>query len=186
MLAGSIMLAAALPAVAGAACVEGTTSHPFAGFGDTSNYVIAPGGTFESGAPGWTLSNASVGAGNEPFAATGTHSLAIAAGGQAVSPPICISSEYPSFRFFTRQLSGSTGGTLSASLRWVNLLGITVESSAGVVSSSGVWEPSPVMRLGNSVPLWLGASTLSVQLVFRSTAASSWAIDDVYVDPYSR
>jgi hypothetical protein len=42
------------------------------------------------------------------------------------------------------------------------------------------------MRLGNSVALWVGESTLAVQLVFRSSGGGSWAIDDVYIDPYSR
>ena len=185
-LAGAAVLAAALPALASAACPGGAVSHPFAAFGDEANYVLAPGGTFESGTAGWTLSGAAVTEGNESFAATGTHSLAIDAGGRAVSPPVCVGGEYPTFRMFARQLSGSSDDTLTASLRWVDLLGITVESPAGTVTSSGAWQPSPIMRLGNSVPLWLPGSTLAVQLVFRSSGGGSWAIDDVYIDPYSR
>jgi hypothetical protein len=42
------------------------------------------------------------------------------------------------------------------------------------------------MKLGNSVPLWLPGSTLDVQLVFTSTGGGSWAIDDVFIDPYRR
>jgi hypothetical protein len=185
VLGGTAVLAAALPAAA-AACAGGAETHPFAAFGDQASYVIAPGGTFESGAPGWTLTGAGIVAGNESFAATGTHSLAIGPGGRAVSPPVCVGAEYPTFRFFARQLAGDSDDTLTASLRWVDLLGITVESPAGAVTPSGSWEPSPIMRLGNSLPLWLPGATLDVQLVFTSSGGGSWAIDDAYIDPYSR
>jgi hypothetical protein len=186
---GSVaVLAGVLPGTASAACAAGTVSHPFAEFGDNANYVLAPGGSFESGAPGWGLSGAEVVEGNETYLASGSHSLAINANGQAVSPSVCVGSEYPTFRFFARQLTGDPRATLTASLRWVDLLGIAVESSAGAVagSSSSSWAPSPVMRLGNSVPLWLPGSSFNVQLVFRSTGGGSWVIDDAYIDPYSR
>ncbi len=185
-LAGAAVLAAALPGLADAACPSSAGSHPFAAFGDEADYVPAPDGSFESGTPGWTLAGAAVTDGNESFAETGTHSLAIEAGGRAVSAPVCVSGEYPTFRFFARQLSGDSHGNLTASLRWMDLLGITVESPAGSVTNAGSWEPSPVMRLGDSMPLWLPASMMAVQLVFTSSGGGSWAIDDVYIDPYSR
>lgn len=185
-LAGLAALAGALPGVAGAACPGGPVSHPFAAFGDNSNYVLAPGGDFESGMSGWSLTGARVVAGNETFLATGSRSLAIGVGGQAASPPVCVGSEYPTFRFFARRLSGGPQSNLTASLRWIDLLGIAVESPAGSLPATSSWTPSPAMRLGNSLPLWLGGSTLYVQLVFRSTGGGSWAIDDAYIDPYSR
>ncbi len=183
---GAALLAVAAPGVASAACAGGPESHPFAEFGDDANYAPAPNGGFESGATGWTLSGSQVVEGNETYAESGSHSLAIGANGRAVSPAVCVGSEYPTFRFFARQLSGGSGATLTASLRWINLLGITVESPAGTVPASSAWAPSPVMRLGDSSPLWLGASTLNVQLVFKSSGGGSWAIDDAYIDPYSR
>ncbi len=174
------------PGLANAACAGGQVSYPFAGFGDDANYVLAPGGTFESGTFGWTLSGSHLVDGNETYAATGNHSLAIQANGRAVSPPVCVGGEYPTFRFFARRLSGGSQATLTAGLRWIDLLGIAVESPAGSVPATSSWAPSPIMRLGNSVPLWLPGSTLFVQLVFRSSGGGSWAIDDVYIDPYSR
>jgi hypothetical protein len=185
-LGSAVLLAGALPGSASAACAGGPVSHPFAQFGDNADYVLAPGGSFENGAPGWGLSGAGVVEGNETFLASGSHSLAIEAGGEAVSPPVCVNSEYPTFRFFARQLSGGPRATLSASLRWVDLLGIAVESPAGNVAPTSSWAPSPVMMLGNSVPLWLPGSTLYVQLVLHSAGGGSWAVDDVYIDPYSR
>jgi len=179
-------LAGALPAVANADCPGGPVTHPFEAFGDNADYVAVPGGGFESGAAGWSLTGAQVVEGNEPFLASGTHSLEIEAGGEAVSPPVCVGGEYPTFRFFARRLTGTSRAGLSASLRWVDLLGIAAESPAGTVPASGDWAPSPAMRLGDTLPVWLGDSTLEVELVFRSSGESSWAIDDAYIDPYSR
>ncbi len=187
-LAAGAATLALLPAIASAACQSAAVSQPFAQFGDEADYQLAPGGTFESGAPGWSLGGSRVVEGNETYyaAGAGSHSLAIGAGGTAVSPAVCIGSEYPTFRFFVEQTGGGPQATLTASLRWVDLLGVAVESPAGSVSAGGAWSPSPVMRLGNSVPLWLLNSTADVQLVFRSSGGGSWAIDDVFIDPYSR
>jgi hypothetical protein len=186
-IAAAASLAAVLPSVAAAACASQATSNPFEQFGDNANYILAPGGSFETGAPGWSLSNAGVVEGNESFAVTGgSHSLALEADGSAVSPSFCISSEYPTFRIFDRQLSGSSSSSLSVSIRWVNLLGITVETNAGSIPQSGAWAPSPVLKLANTSPLWLPGGSTGVSLVFRVHGSGSWAIDDVYLDPYSR
>lgn len=187
--AAAAALVAAVLAVAAsaaeAACTASPTSTAFAQFGDDAAYTLAPGGSFEAGAPGWSLGNAAVVAGNESYRLVpGSHSLAVGAGGQAVSPWICISSEYPSFRIFTRQLNGS--GSLDVGLQWLNVLGLGVNTTVGVVAPTSSWAPSEALRLGSAVPLWMPGSTLQVRLVFQPTWSSSWAIDDVFIDPYSR
>jgi hypothetical protein len=187
VLLGSWLLIGAVPVVADAACPASPTVSSFAQFGDGAAYSLAPGGSFESGNAGWSFSNASVTGGNESFnLVAGAHSLAVAPNGVAVSPWICISSEYPSFRFFARQLSGATNASLGASLQWVTALGLSVDSGAGSVRGGSSWAPSPVMKLGSSVPLWLPGSTLYVRLSFRPADDSAWAIDDVFIDPYRR
>jgi hypothetical protein len=186
-LIGSALLIGAIPVVADAACPTSPTVSSFAQFGDGAAYSLAPGGSFESPNAGWSFSNASVINGNESFnLVAGSHSLAIGPNGVAVSPWICISSEYPSFRFFARQLSGATNASLGASLQWITLLGLSVDTAAGSVRGGSSWAPSPVMKLGSSVPLWLPGSTLYVRLSFRPAADSAWAIDDVFIDPYRR
>ena len=43
-------------------------TNPFGAWGDQADYALAPGGDFESGAAGWTLTGgAAVAAGNQPF-----------------------------------------------------------------------------------------------------------------------
>jgi hypothetical protein len=61
--------------------------------GDRAYYAPVAGGTFEDAAAGWTLNNASVVSGNEPWnvvSPTDSNSLSIAAGGSAVSPTFCV------------------------------------------------------------------------------------------------
>src|ERR687886_323383 len=53
------------PAVAQAACPTAPTVKAFQALGDSSDYFLAPGGSFESGASGWSLTGASVVSGNE-------------------------------------------------------------------------------------------------------------------------
>jgi hypothetical protein len=186
-LIGSALLIGAVPVVADAACPASPTVNAFAEFGDGAAYNLAPGGSFESGDAGWSFSNAGVIGGNESFnLVAGSHSLAIAPNGVATSPWICISSEYPTFRFFARQLGGATNASLGASLQWVTVLGLSVDTGAGSVRGGSSWAPSPLMRLGSSVPLWLPGSTLYVRLSFRPAGDSAWAIDDVFIDPYKR
>jgi hypothetical protein len=181
------LASAAPPLAASEGCPPNLAENSFSQFGDPAAYSLAPGGSFESGTTGWTLDNAAVADGNESFnVVPGSHSLSTQPYGAAASPWVCVSSEYPSFRFFARRIGGSAESSLVASLRWVNVLGLGVESVAGSLRNGGSWAPSPVMRLGSSVPLWLPGSTLYVKLVFRSTAGASWAIDDVFIDPYRR
>jgi len=183
---GSALIVAALPSVA-AACQASPTSQPFAAEGDEASYSLAPGGSFEDGAAGWSLSGASIS--KEPWSVNGIGSndaLAVGAGGTVVSPWICISSEYPTFRLFGRRTSGSSSATLDVSLRWVDLLGLTIESPAGTLQGDGTWAASPILRLGDSVPLWLPGGSAEVALVFRSSRAGSWDMGDVYIDPYRR
>ena len=50
--------------VAQAACPAAPTTTAFAAFGDTAQYSLAPGGSFEPGQAAWTLNGNSVVSGN--------------------------------------------------------------------------------------------------------------------------
>jgi hypothetical protein len=204
---GTMLLLGAVPAAAGAACPSSSTSVALAQFGDNAAYSLLSGSSFESGAPGWRLTNAEVvggegangegangeganGEGANGEGANGdSYSLEIEPGGVAVSPAFCVSSEYPSFRFFARQLSGGGwGASLNVSLRWKDGFGFRRETETTVASlqPSSSWTLSPVLKLAGALPLWMPGSTLKVRVVFQPSGGSSWAIDDVYIDPYSR
>ena len=54
------------------------------------------------------------------------------------------------------------------------------------VAGSYARAASPRMRLGGSAAPCPTESSLHVRLVFQPASASSWAIDDVFLDRYSR
>ncbi len=131
-----------------AACAYSRRPTRSAQFGDKAEYSLLQGGSFESGAPGWSLSNAKVVGGNESYnVAGGSHSLAIQPTGIAVSPSFCVSIENPSFRFFARQTSGSWG-VLNVILRWTDSSGTSHDTTVASLQSGTSWaaEPRPEAR----------------------------------------
>lgn len=189
----AFLIAGAAPALADTSCPHALASQPFARFGDTASYTLVEGGLFEAGAPGWSLSNTEI-INESPEEESPvyyvsyeggrhhghSHSLAIQSGGDAVSAPFCVNSEYPSFRFFARQLWGSWG-SLDVSLRWTDRAGVH-ETSDATLSGGRHWTLSPVLALASKLP---AGTTPNVRLVFQPIQGR-WAIDDVYIDPYAR
>ncbi len=185
------LLAAVVPAAASAACPSNPTSNVFAQFNDNAAYVLVQGGNFESAAAGWSLTKAAVM--EETGSPSGDrHALVIQPKGVAVSPAFCVSSEYPTFRFLAREISG--GGTLNVSLRWTDAWGWSHNTLVSALQAGTSWSLSPVLRLASELPLWMPGSTLNVRLVFEPAQGSifepgrsgAWAVDGVYVDPHSR
>ncbi len=148
------MAGAAAPAHAalGIACPY-PTSPVFLHWGDGHAYALAPGGDFETGAVGWTLSGgARVVRGNESFNVGGTgqtHSLSLPAGSSATLTAdvrfALLGRDAP----FTSNTGKATsklrvqviyGGGAGALLGWLGAtLGI---SDAGTLTSTGTWQPS--------------------------------------------
>ena len=181
-LVGAALLTILIPAVAQACTVSTGGSQVFRSVGDLNNYTLVPGGSFESGATGWSLTGAAVTAGGS----SGSRSLTITPNGNAVSPPICVDISTPTFRFVARRASG-TWAQMNVNVLWTDGLGVAHSTTAGSVSGMTSWTASPVMLLGAMLPLWQPGSTLSVRLQFLPAQyGGSWAVDDVYVDPYSR
>jgi hypothetical protein len=182
----SLVVLFAVPALASASCPTSTSSEVFASLGDSAHYTLVEGGTFESGAKGWSLRNAEV-IEDSSAPLNGKHSLLVKSYGEAMSPGFCVNAEYPSYRFFAHQRSGGYFGVLTVSLRWVDSFGFPHEAEAGQLNPVTGWALSPVLDLASRLPLWMAGGTLNgVKLVFRSAYDSEWTIDDVYIDPYSR
>ena len=192
-------LAAAVAAMAGAAAPAHAalglacpypTSPVFLRWGDHHNYALTPGGDFESGAAGWTLTGgARVVTGNESFNVGGpgqTHSLSLPVGSSATSPPMCISAFSGGMRLFTSNTGKATsklrvqviyGGGAGALF---GAVGATIGiSDIATLTSAGAWQPSAnTPMLGGLLPL------LTSSVSFRFTAVGgAVGIDDVYLDP---
>jgi hypothetical protein len=189
MLAGAALLLVGVPAAQASPCKNGPTTKAFAAFGDNADYSLVPGGSFESGATGWSLTGAAVVSGNEPWKVGGTtnaKSLAINSTGRAVSGSVCVGAEHPTFRFFARRTSG-TWGVLDVRLRWTDA-GVTHETLVGSVSGGDLaWHPSRSFNLAQVIGISNNSQAVQTQFVFQPEGGSgAWAIDDVYVDPYTR
>ena len=153
---------------------------------DPAWYVLAPNGGFEDGASGWTLSGgAAVQPGNEPFQVGGDNdqsSLALPDGAAAKTSRICIDVAHPTVRLFARDDGGALS-TLTVSVRFRTLLGWTT-LPVGVIAAADAWGPTPpVPVVVNLLSLLGGAQDVSFRF---SAAGGDWAVDDVYVDPYSK
>jgi hypothetical protein len=189
LISAAAMLFVALPAVAQGACPSTPTSEVFQSLADSALYSLAPGGSFETGAPGWSLTQTSVVSGNDSSYVHGrsdSHSLAIQPTGMAISPPICVSTEQPSFRFFARRTSG-TWGDITVDMLWTDSTGHANSTTVASIGSGTTWTLTPVISLGQDLPLWQSAQTISVRIEFLPQAyGGAWAIDDLYIDPYKR
>lgn len=190
-LVGLAMLVAAPVASADSgSCPVPQSSPVFSQFGDSNNYSLVPGGDFQSGdMSGWTLNNASVASGGEPWNVSGANtsqSLSIGPGGSAISPSICVSDLFPSLRLFALDTQGGGWNSgLRAAALWTDANGNTHAFRLGRLSDSQFqsWEPTPSIALGSYLP---DGMSVNVQLEFSSGANSTWQIDDVYVDPYAK
>jgi hypothetical protein len=166
-------------------CPSQSFSTPFKPWRDSSQYTLVPGGRFEGGAAGWTLSGgAKVTSGNESYKVSGAGdaaSLRLPPGASALSAPVCVGLEYPTMRFFAKRNSGLLT-TLAVTAQVQLSLGGTLDVPFGVVVSGGQWTPTPAyLFLGNLLPLLPGQYT-SVRFRF-APVLGDWSIDDVYVDP---
>jgi hypothetical protein len=166
-------------------CGDESLSQPFAGFGDSHQYKIVPGGSFEGALTDWTLmGKAKVVSGNEPWKVGGAShgkSLVLPAGSSAVTAPTCVGLSEPTLRFFAKKNSGLLS-TLAVSVYVKTSLGLVVPVPVGVVLGNGQWKATPQMLIvANLLPLLPGDRT---PVAFQFTPLlGEWQIDDVYVDP---
>src|SRR5687767_15011481 len=94
---GAVAAAALAPggvAQAASPCPKESATQVFSTWGDSANYYLAPGGSFEGSADGWSLTGgARVARGSEPFGLAGPagrKSLSLPAGASATTPPFCV------------------------------------------------------------------------------------------------
>jgi hypothetical protein len=182
------------PLVASATnCETQTVAKEFLPWLDPMDYTVVPNGTLEGGSAGWTLSGASVVAGNEPWninAAGDSKSLEIPSGASATTNSICVGLLHPTLRFFAKSAGGSVLGSATSVLS----VEVLFEDAAGNVRSLPIGFVTPGSRWGPTLPYPVVANLLpllpdertAVKFRFRAVGGATWQIDDVYVDPRAR
>jgi hypothetical protein len=167
-------------------CSGQSASQPFAQFLDPFSYVLAPNGGLESGSTGWTLQGATVVSGNEPFLATGSHSLRLTGGQSATSPAMCVGITHPTVRFFV-QNKGLLLATLKVDAIYTDNSGLLRTLPMGLATGLGGWQPTlPMLALGDLVNPLLSGGNATVRFRFTPVLGGDWRVDDVYVDPWMR
>lgn len=170
----------AAPSPTSATCNVPTTFKAFKAFGDTADYAFAPGGSFESGTAGWSLTGASVVSGNDTSGVfAGSKSLLIRDHGRVVSPWFCVSADHPTFRYTTR------GGEVEMEIDYIVIGDNDIDDSlTGETNGGGTWAPSQVHGLATEIPAAKLAKGVLARLVWE--AEDDVYVDNVLVDPYRR
>jgi hypothetical protein len=178
-------LAVAAPAAQAACPVDGA-APVLAGFGDASSYLPVAGGDFESGATGWTLVNGAriVDGDATPLvgAADDARSLELPPGGAAISPPVCVTSDYP----FARMLGVTTDGAW----RKAKSLDVTVlygplaipAKKPQQLHEQDEWSLTPELAIDRKLLPKDGNASTVVRFAIAANE-DSWRIDDLHVDP---
>lgn len=180
----------ACTAASAQACDYSGAEQVFRPWGDNKFYVLAPDGGFEAGGTGWSLGGgATTVAGNESFFlndAGDKRSLSLPNGSSAVSPPICMSLDTPSFRLLARNTgSPSAGLRVEATYK---LLGLVRTKTVSTVTGSASWAPSQQMSTVLTLSTVVGTLIPSA-IQIRITPVGSggnWQVDDLYIDPFAR
>lgn len=184
------LVAVAFSAASAQACSYTGAKQVFQPWGDTGNYVLAPNGGFEAGGLGWQLGGgAKVVDGNEAFFLNDpadTRSLALPAGSTAVSPPVCMSIDTPSFRLLARN-SGDPASYLKVEATYL-LLGLLRTKTLSTVTAGPSWAPTQKMSTVLTLSTIVGTLIPSAVQIRVTPVGSggNWQVDDLYVDPFAR
>jgi hypothetical protein len=173
-----------------ASCADPQIEQPFAAFGDTRDYVLAPGGSFEDpSGSGWILEGgATVDSAGNPFGLRGGDdqgSLVLPPGATATSPTMCVDLTYPTMRFVGSQVDTHDADidvevlypdTTEGKVEWHKAKSLKGRKKDG-------WKPTDDVKLS---PERGGKFAGGRPVALRFTNDSDhgdWRVDDVYVDP---
>ncbi len=169
-------------------CTAPQLSQAFSAFGDARDYVLAPGGTFESKSlDGWQVQRAKSDSDGSPLevgSEDNERSLKIPAGGSATSPAMCVDLHYPTFRVMAR---AAKEGSLKVDVIYPDSTDpVFHEVGSLVANRTGGWQPTADMPVfperGGEAP-GMRRVALRFTSVAVDGAAGDCMIDDLYVDP---
>ena len=162
--------------LAPAGCSVLPVAQPFLAWGDTHWYSLVPGQTTANFVgTGWTLSGGgSIDSVVRADGGTGTV-LNLPSHATAVSPPICVSSDYPTARTMVRNLVGAEGVYV-----YVSYAGATFQNTGQVHGAGSAWTLSTPVNI-HSAPL-PGWSLVRFKFVAGGTT-SRFQVYNFWVDP---
>lgn len=167
-----------------AVCPGQTFAQPFEALGDSNYYTLVEGSEFNGESEGWELKNgAQVVEGTRPDGETGGV-LDLPGGAIAVSPPVCVTLQYPTARAFVQTVQGGGGVTVGVVYGGSKPTGQAVGQLGSKVK--GAWELSSPF----GVKPELGGKqegVREVRFVYANTSKDSdFHLSGLFVDPRMR
>jgi hypothetical protein len=177
------LAASSAPSSTSATCQGQTFAPVFAALGDANYYTLVPGGEFNSASEGWTLKGGAriVEAGRPNGSRGGV--LELPSGAVAISPPTCVTLQYPTARVWLDSVKGDEGVTVAVAYPGTSL-SVTSPQTVGQMQArqSGWTLSSPI----NVQPQIAGAAeaTREARFVFTTTGRCGvYRLYGLYVDP---
>lgn len=184
--AAMILSAVSVVGVGGTAmaspCEARNTSAAFSWWGDSNQYFLANGGSFEANSTRWNMWNGGTRAwGESPFgyAGPGSQSLYLPSWAGALSPAICVFENEESLRFAYK--APRPGATLQV---WIEISGPQgyAYTNTYMTASSWWWDVSPIIPMPNLRDAdgrqWVSIFMMPVD------NSGAWQVDDVMIDPW--
>jgi hypothetical protein len=167
-----------------AVCPGQTFSQPFEAFKDNNYYTLVEGSEFDEGAQGWQLENGAQIVEDGPEGGSG-HALDLPSGSEAVSPPVCVTLQYPTARVWVRNAHG--GGGVTVSVAYTGTKTETKPQNVGQVHSDHEeWKLSNPI---NVQPQIAGSKEEVREVRFHFSAGggnNDYRLSGLYVDPRMR
>ena len=170
-------------------CTAPAIVPAFASLGDTRDYVLAPGGSFEAKTlDGWQVERAKREAGGSSLKLNddgNKQSLKVPAGGSAVSPAMCVDLHYPTMRFMTKAQKNK--GQLRVEVIYPDSNN-PVFHEVGTVSADAndKWQATvdmPVYPERGGAKAGMRRVALRFTSIADDNDSGDWRVDDLYVDP---
>jgi len=182
LILGVVLLASLLIAPAArAACDDQVLEQPFAQWSDPAYYTLVGDGDLTGGGAGWILEGAELVDDNEPWYVHGGETpaaLRLRADDRATTPPICVTPDHPTMRFFARN-AGTTRSSLLVEVMLDPEQALAIGEVSGSVQGED-WAPA------QALPIIANEYDDEVAFRFTVVGGGEWVIDDVYVDPYKK
>lgn len=173
------------PPAAPIGCEGQAFSQPFANQSDSNYYTLVQGGEFNGAGEGWELYNgAAIVRASRPSRAMGGV-LDLRSGAVAVSPPVCVTLQYPAARVWVRDVKGTEG--VAVSVVYLSARTATLPQNVGQLQGGqGEWTLSNPISVQPQIA-GAGESAREARFVFVGAGRSSeFQLSGLWVDPRMR
>lgn len=165
-----------------AVCPGQTFAQPFEALKDSNYYTLVEGSEFNAPGEGWDLKNgAQIEEATRPDGSTGGV-LDMPTGSIAISPPVCVTLQYPTARVYVENAEGQGGGGVTAGVFYAGAKPILAPVGQLSAKKNAGWELSGSF---NVKPQLTGneEGTREVRFIFANLSKGDYHLSGLYVDP---